>query len=116
MHLSTELLPGSTDYIAFLHGPIVLAAKTDTTLQDQFVTDGDQGEGSRATGKTFPLNSDPILISAGSDPVSYLKPVAGKAQTYTASGLIHPAAFENLELIPFYKLHDARYIIYWKKQ
>ncbi|HVY73553.1 MAG TPA: glycoside hydrolase family 127 protein [Puia sp.] len=116
MKLTTESLPGSAEYIAFLHGPIVLAAKTDTTLHDRFVGDGNQWGGYRATGKTFPLDSMPMVIAHDADPASYLKPVAGKPQTYTAPGLIHPAEFGSLELIPFYKLHDARYVIYWKRQ
>ncbi len=46
--------------------------------------------------------------------LKYLKPVYGKPQTFIAPDLIHPATFKNLELIPFYKLHDARYMIYWR--
>lgn len=47
------------------------------------------------------------------DPKKYLKSVPRKAQTFIAPELITPAKFKNLELIPFYKLHDARYMIYW---
>jgi len=43
-------------------------------------------------------------------------PVAGKPQTFKATELIKPAAFKKLQLIPFYKIHDARYIIYWQKK
>jgi len=43
-------------------------------------------------------------------------PVAGKPQTFIAIEPIKPAAFKNLQLIPFYKIDDARYIIYWQQK
>lgn len=116
MHLSTEALPDSSHYIAFLHGPIVLAAKTDTTDLDNLIADSNQFGGYRARGKMYPLDEAPVLASNGADLIPYLKPVAGKAQTFVAPDLISPTKFKNLELIPFYKLHDARYMIYWKKE
>jgi DUF1680 family protein len=115
MESTTEDLPDSSHYTAFLHGPIVLAAKTDTTDLDNLIADGDQFGGYRARGKTYPLDAAPVLASNESNLAGYLKPVPGKAQTFIAPELISPAAFKNLELIPFYKLHDARYMIYWQK-
>lgn len=115
MGLSTEKLPDSSNYVAFLHGPIVLASKTDTTNLDNLIADADQFGGYRARGKMYPLDSAPVLTSNTSDLTKYLKPVKGKDQTFTAAELISPAKFKNLELIPFYKLHDARYMIYWHK-
>lgn len=118
MKLSAEQLPDHSPYYAFLHGPIVLAAKTDTTERDNFSGDAEQFSGYRARGKQYPLDSMPLLVTKnGSDElVRYLQAVAGKPQTFVAPDLITPAAFKDLELIPFYKLHDARYIIYWRKQ
>lgn len=117
MKLAMEQLPDYSNYIAFLHGPIVLAAKTDTTNLDNLTGSGkDQFGGYRAKGKIYPLDSVPVLVSNESDLTSYLMPVRGKSQTFTAPAIINPAYFKNLELIPFYKLHDARYMIYWKKE
>ncbi|SEO57863.1 hypothetical protein SAMN05192574_109156 [Mucilaginibacter gossypiicola] len=113
MELSTESLPDSSHYVAFLNGPIVLAAKTDTTDLDNLLADGDQFGGYRARGKMYPLNEAPVLASNQANLQNYLKPVAGKPQTFVAPELISPAKFKNLQLIPFYKLHDARYMIYW---
>ena len=115
MRLTTEELPDSSHYVAFLHGPIILAAKTDTTDLDNLIADADQFGGYRARGKMYPLASAPVLAGNLSELSKYLKPVAGKDQTFTARDLIIPAAFKNVELIPFYKLHDARYMIYWHK-
>jgi DUF1680 family protein len=118
MKLSTEQLPDHSPYYAFLYGPIVLAAKTDTTERDNFLGDAEQFGGYRARGKQFSLDSMPLLVTQnGNDElVKYLQPVAGKPQTFVAPDLITPATFKDVELIPFYKLHDARYVIYWKKQ
>jgi DUF1680 family protein len=115
MHLTTENLPDSSKYVAFLHGPIVLAAKTDTTDLDNLHADADQFGGYRARGKMYPLDAAPVLASNEQDLAKYLQPVAGKPQTFIAPELISPAKYKNLELIPFYKLHDARYMIYWEK-
>ncbi|TWI94791.1 hypothetical protein JN11_04572 [Mucilaginibacter frigoritolerans] len=113
MEISTEALPDSSHYVAFLHGPIVLAAKTDTADLDNLIGDADQFGGYLARGKMYPLYTAPVLASNGTDLGKYLKPVYGKPQTFIAPGLISPAKFKDLELIPFYKLHDARYMIYW---
>lgn len=114
MSLSMESLPDGSDFVAFLHGPIVLAAKTSTEDLDNLVGDEDQWGGYRAKGKQYSFDTMPVLSKTVSDPVQYLKPVAGKPQTFTASDLIVPVKFKSLELMPFYKLHDARYMIYWK--
>ena len=115
MELSTEALPDSSNYVAFLHGPIVLAAKTDTTDLDNLLADADQFGGYRARGKLYSLDLAPVLVSNNADLTTYLKPVEGMPQTFVAPDLINPAQFKDLELIPFYKLHDARYMIYWHK-
>ena len=115
MRITTEALNDSSNYIAFLHGPIVLAAKTDTTDVLNFTGDSTQFSGFRARGKMYPLDSMPILVSNPTNLENYVKPVYGKPQTFTASDLIYPANYKNLELIPFYKLHDARYMIYWRR-
>jgi uncharacterized protein len=115
MKITTEEMPGNSHYIAFLHGPIVLAAKTDTTDLDNLTADSNQFGGYRARGKLYPLDAMPVLATTETPLEKLLKPVDGKPQTFTAAGLITPVSYKNLELIPFYKLHDARYMIYWKK-
>ncbi len=115
MHITTEALQDTSGYVAFLHGPIVLAAKTDTTDVLNFTGDSTQFAGFRARGKMYSLDSMPVLASHQTNLENYVKPVSGKLQTFIAPDLISPANYKNLELIPFYKLHDARYMIYWRK-
>jgi len=113
MQTTTEQLPDGSNYVAVLHGPILMAAKTDTTdLKGLFADDSRMGH--IANGKQYPLQNMPMFVSNTADFASSIKPVNAKNLTYTASNLIYPAAKRNLELIPFYKVHDSRYIIYWQ--
>jgi len=34
--------------------------------------------------------------------------------TFSAASVIQPKACQSLELIPFFRVHDARYMIYWR--
>lgn len=114
MHTTTEQLPDGSDYVAVLHGPIVMAAKTDTLNMTGLFADDSRG-GHIAHGEKYPLQTMPVFVSNDTDISSHIKPVSGKSFTYTAPDLIYPSKYTSLELIPFYKLHDSRYIIYWQK-
>lgn len=111
MQTTAEYLPDHSPWIAFLHGPIVLAAKTDST--DLANLNGEDGS-NQANGKIIPFANSPLLVSTNIDYASQLKPVSNKKLTYTAKDLLYPNKFKNIELIPFYKIHDSRYIIYWQ--
>lgn len=113
MTITTEKLPDGSDYVAFLNGPIVLAAKTDQNDLSGLIADSGQFTGFRARGRHYPLDSVPYISAKNRNLASYIRPVPGRAQTFTATELIAPARFKGLELIPFYKLHDSRYMIYW---
>ena len=111
MRTTAEYLPDHSPWVAFLHGPIVLAAKTDTAnLDNLYKNDGFQF----AKGKIYPIAEAPMIVTSDKDFASKLKPVKEKNLTFTATDFIYPIKFKNLELIPFYKLHDARYMMYWQ--
>jgi DUF1680 family protein len=115
MKTNTEHLPDGSNDIAVLYGPIVLAAKIDTTNMKDLYAD-DSRFGHVANDKQYPLLGMPIFVSESQNINSFIKPVAGKALTFTASEIIYPAQYKNVELIPFYKLHNARYVIYWQTE
>lgn len=113
MHIKAEPMPGKSPYVALLNGPILLAAKTDSTnLTGLFADDSRMGH--IAGGTQYPLQDMPLFVSNQTDYATQVYPVKGKSQTFKASNLIYPATKKNLELIPFYKLHDSRYIVYWQ--
>ena len=117
MRIHLEQMPDRSNYYSVLYGPIVLAAKTSLFKDEQlnFLAD-DTRMGHIASGQVCPLESAPILIS---DTLAFLdkfKPVAGQPLTFQTTGLIRGANGEKgdaLRFIPFFRLHDSRYMIYW---
>ncbi|MCU7550075.1 glycoside hydrolase family 127 protein [Chitinophagaceae bacterium LB-8] len=112
METKVERLPDGSDWVSFVRGPIVLAAATDTTNLVGLRAD-DSRMGHIANGPLYPIETAPLLVSSQKDVASALQQVPGKPLTFTASSLIYPAQFKNLQLVPFFTVHDARYIIYW---
>ncbi len=113
MQTTVEQMPDGSNYVAILHGPIVLAAKTDTAEMTGLFADDSRG-GHIASGRQIPLLEMPMFASKDKNVASMIRPVAGKPLTFTAGDLIYQEKFKNLELMPFYKLHDSRYMIYWQ--
>jgi DUF1680 family protein len=114
MRTTTEQMPDGSDYIVVLRGPIVLAAKTDTTNMKGLFAD-DSRMGHVASGKQYPLEDMPMFVSNNADITTQFNAVPNKSMTFLAPNLIYPDKYKNLELIPFFRLHDSRYVIYWQK-
>lgn len=116
MRTTLEPLPGLKNYVAVLHGPIVLAAKTPQPGEKlNFTADGSR-MGHIAHGAVCPQQAAPVFVSDRADFVRRFKPVPGQPLTFTAPGLIQGAkGSENLQLIPFFRLHDSRYMVYWAR-
>jgi len=114
MHTELEKMPDGSNYYAILHGPIVLAAKTHPFANEQLSYFSDDSRmGHIAQGKMCPLEAAPFLLGNSREFIQQLKPVAGKPLTFNASGLINGQNAQNIELIPFFRLHESRYAIYW---
>jgi uncharacterized protein len=111
MHNTMEYLPNVPEYIAFLHGPILLGAKTGTEdLKGLIADDGRWGQ--YAAGEYLPVDKAPILIDDDIHTVGdRLVPVKDKPLNFKINvKMINPM---ELTLEPFYKIHDSRYMIYW---
>lgn len=110
-----EPMPSMKHYYAVLHGPIVLAARTKLFADEQldFLAD-DSRMGHIAQGPMCPLESAPMFVSDAQDFVRRFQPVPGKPLTFRAPGLVHGAAGAATEFIPFFRLHDSRYTMYWQ--
>lgn len=111
METSAERLPDGSSWVSFVHGPIVLAAATDTTDLQGLRAD-DSRMGHIAHGPLYGIETSPVLITNGQNIGSAIQPVKGSPLTFTAS-TIYPDTFRNLKLVPFFQLHDARYVIYF---
>jgi DUF1680 family protein len=113
METKVEYLPDRSPWVSFVHGPIVLAAITDTTDMPDLRADGSR-MGHIANGPTYPLDQAPVLVSSSPDGVAAgIRPVAGKPLTFSAASLIDAERYRHVELVPFFRVHDARYMIYW---
>jgi uncharacterized protein len=113
MRTAIEPLPDGSDYVAILHGPIVLAARTGTEQLDGQIA-GDARMAHVSPGPYLPLDSAPMLVGDLSTLADHIRPVAGSSMTFTASAIIRPAEARSLELVPFFRVHDSRYMIYWR--
>ncbi len=113
MRTTLERLPDGSDYVAALHGPIVLAAPTGTEQLDGLLADSSR-MGHVSPGPYLPLDEAPMLVGDPDTLAGHIRPVTGKPLTFTASTLIRPESFRTLELMPLFRLHDARYMLYWR--
>lgn len=116
MRTRLEPMPGLKNYVAVLHGPIVLAAKTPQPGESlNFRADGSR-MGHIAHGAVCPQDSAPVFVSDKADFLNRFKSVPGQPLTFTAPDLIQGGkGAENLQLIPFFRLHDSRYMLYWAR-
>ncbi|WP_207495908.1 glycoside hydrolase family 127 protein [Aridibaculum aurantiacum] len=115
MRTAVEPMPAGFNYVAVFHGPVVLAAKIGNDAMPGLYAD-DSRMGHVAKGPKYPLHEMPMFVTEQQDIAAAIKPVPGKPLTFKAPNIIHPAKYDKLELVPFYKIHDARYVIYWQKE
>ncbi len=111
MHNTIEKMPNVPNYIAIIHGPILLGAKTGTEDLKGLVAD-DGRWAHIAGGERLPVDKAPIIIeNSVEDIAGKIMPVKDKSLTFTTSlNMVNKTA---IELEPFYQIHDSRYMIYW---
>ncbi|HEY5471447.1 MAG TPA: glycoside hydrolase family 127 protein [Bacteroidales bacterium] len=113
MHTSAEYLPDNSQWVSFVHGPIVLAAATTATDLTGLRSDGSRN-GHIANGPQYPIAEAPMIVTIDKNFVEKVKPEGSQPMVFSASDLILPEKYRDLKLVPFYTLHDTRYIIYWQ--
>jgi hypothetical protein len=107
-----EELPNVPQYVAVMHGPILLAAKTGTQDMKGLIAD-DSRWGHIANGPLISLDKAPVMIGERSNLLSKIHPVMGKPLTFTTKGLFASGSDSRLVLEPFFRIHDSRYMMYW---
>jgi hypothetical protein len=111
MHNSVKYLPNVPQYIALMHGPILLGMKTGTEDLAHLIAD-DSRFGQYAGGKKLPIDQAPMLINDNiEDIANQLQPVAGKPLHFTLTTKMENAIHNELQ--PFFEIHDSRYMMYW---
>lgn len=114
MKVNLEQIPDKKDYYAFLYGPIVLAASTGTEHLDGLYADDSRG-GHIAHGKQIPLQEVPMLIGNPEAIRNSLHKKDDNQLTFTFDGNVYPVQNKALELVPFFRLHNARYAVYFRQ-
>ncbi len=90
MSFHTESLPDNPSRKAFLYGPIVLSGDLGAIEEEVVV---------------------PALVAGNIPFPQWLKPVEGQPLTFRTEGVGKP---KDVLLIPFYKMHNRRYTIYFE--
>jgi hypothetical protein len=111
MRNTIERMPNVPEYIAFMHGPILLGAKTGTEDLRGLIAD-DSRFGQYAGGKFLPVDKAPILVEDDIQNIaSKLEPIKDKPLHFKLNAkVVNPI---ELTLEPFYQIHDSRYMMYW---
>jgi uncharacterized protein len=104
MKLHAEPLPGATNTVALLYGPIVLAAELGTNgMPDLHAKD-------QLDLVKVPDPQVPVFVTDGNSFLKHIKPT-GEPLVFRTKNLGKP---EDVTLIPYYHLNDERYSIYWR--
>ncbi len=114
MHMQVERLPDGSDWVAFLYGPIVLAKPDGTENMDGlFADDGRMSQ--VAHGPMVPLDKVPVLLATEDELLTHVvpDPAAGPLH-FRIMDVMEPAKPEGLPLVPFFRLHERRYQMYWE--
>ena len=110
--VKSEKLPDDSNYVALTYGPVVLGAKTGQEDLNGLFADSSRG-GHIATGKRIPLTEVPVIITETEDGI--VENVAKKTEAelkFSAKDILFPIEYKNLEFVPFYTIHDSRYVTY----
>ena len=106
MKLHAEFLPGTTNEIALLYGPIVLAGELGTNGMPRRLQGNGQGDFNRVSDP-----SAPMFATTPDELIKRVKPVRGQPLTFRTDGIGRP---DEVTLSPFYEMHHQRYSVYWK--
>jgi hypothetical protein len=114
MRTQVERLPDGSDWVAILRGPIMLASPSGTNnLAGLFANDSRMGH--VASGQLVPMDRVPVLLANASDVPRHIKTdLAGKPMHFRITDVVEPSVPDGLPLIPFFRLHEQRYQMYWQ--
>ena len=113
MRTRLERMPDGSDAYAVLHGPVVLAAKTRPFEGEQLQYRADDSRmGHVASGPLCPPSAAPVFVGDTDRFLEGIEPVPGQPLTFRVPEGIR-GTDEDLTLIPFFRLHDSRYVVYW---
>ena len=112
MRLHIEPLPNHPEYVAVMHGPIVLAGD----LGREGLTHANRyglwaPPGGRQPSDTVPPIVVPTFVGDVAGILAKIHPDATPLHSFHTTGLAQP---HDVHLVPFWKLFAERYTVYWK--
>jgi uncharacterized protein len=105
MSLHTEPLPGTTNQLAVLYGPIVLAGELGTNGMPADPYARDQTKFVK-----WPPAPVPVFVADTDSLLKHIK-ATGQPLTFRTKKLGHP---QDVTLVPFYRAQHQRYTVYWR--
>lgn len=112
MSLRAVSLPDKSSNWSFMYGPVVLAAETGKEDMLGMYAD-DSRNGHIAAGRKIGLDDMPVIIGSPEKVLENISKVEGKSLTFKMEGLA-PEKFNGMTLVPFSRVHECRYMVYWK--
>ncbi len=97
MQTTTEFMPDQSNWVAFLHGPIVLAAVIDTLKPKVLIADGSR-MGHIASETLFPLDKAPLIVGSKDNLAAEITVDQSGPMRFKASNLIYQTQYKNLKL------------------
>ena len=114
MRTTVERLPDGSDWVAILRGPIVLASP-DGTNDMRGVRANDGRMAHVANGQMIPLDQVPVLLASADALPSHIVPSKkGGPMAFKLVDVVEPAAKDGVTLLPFFRLAEQRYQMYWQ--
>ena len=114
MRIAVEHLPDGSDWVAILHGPIVLAAPTGTSDLVGLRAD-DARMGHVAHGPLIPMDQVSVLLATDRELPRHVVPDSSAGPLhFRLRDVTEPKSSDGLPLVPFFALHDSRYQMYWE--
>ena len=116
MSLSYEVCPNQPQYIALRYGPVLLGAKTSTeNLAGQFAGEG-RMDHCPSQGTQLSLTSAPMLIGERDKVLQSIYPIKVDSLKFgIRPELLSSERWKDLVLEPFFTIHEARYMTYFRQ-
>jgi DUF1680 family protein len=114
MHTRVEGLPDGSAWNAILYGPILLASPVATESSLEF-RPGENRSAHIARGPLLPLDKVPVLLTDAASLPPHVVAVPSEGPLhFRLKDVVEPASGEGLPLVPFFRLHNSRYQMYWE--
>lgn len=115
MNFHLEELKNNPEFVSIFRGPILMGAKVGTEGLNGLVA-GDHRWGHIASGPLVSIFDTPVLLGDRQDFIKQLNTIENNSReslSFTLPKSFVKNEYQNINLEPFYNIHDSRYMMYW---